>query len=113
MANTVFKIKRSSVPGKVPLSTELEIGELAINLADELLFSKNTSNTVFAIGGSTSNTSLETILLTLFSFPSGDYELISESMISEFGENITVEYDLKTTFPSGSGVLVQDLGVLV
>lgn len=112
MANTVFKIKRSSVPGKVPLSTELEVGELAINLADELLFSKNTSNTVFAIGGSASNTSLETILLTLFSFPTGDYELLSEPILSEFGENLAIEYDLKTTFPSGSGVLTEDLGVL-
>lgn len=43
--------KKSAVPGKVPLSTDLEIGELAVNVADAKLFTKNASNTVIELGG--------------------------------------------------------------
>lgn len=43
--------KKSAVPGKVPLSTDLEIGELAVNVADAKLFTKNASNAVIELGG--------------------------------------------------------------
>lgn len=43
--------KKSAVPGKVPLSTDLEIGELAVNVADAKLFTKNASNSVIELGG--------------------------------------------------------------
>lgn len=39
MANTV-KMKRSSVAGKVPATTDLELGELAVNTYDGKLFLK-------------------------------------------------------------------------
>lgn len=42
MANTTFQIKRSIVPGKLPGSSDLQIGELAINLTDARIFSKHT-----------------------------------------------------------------------
>jgi hypothetical protein len=38
MANPVIKIKRSAVAGKVPTTTSLELGELAINTYDGKLF---------------------------------------------------------------------------
>jgi hypothetical protein len=49
MANTVFKLRRSSVSGKWPNTSTLAIGELAINLTDRILFSSDGSNT-FEIG---------------------------------------------------------------
>lgn len=51
MANKII-LKKSSVASKVPLATDLEIGELAVNLADAKLYSKNASGTVIAVGGS-------------------------------------------------------------
>lgn len=39
MSNTV-KLKRSSVQGKTPLTTDLQLGELAINTYDGNLFYK-------------------------------------------------------------------------
>jgi hypothetical protein len=51
MANTII-LKKSSVAGKVPLSTDLQVGELAVNLADGLLYSKTTDNSVIQVGGS-------------------------------------------------------------
>lgn len=51
MANTLI-VKRSSVVGKVPLSTDLQVGELAVNLADQKIYSKNAGGTVVELGGS-------------------------------------------------------------
>ena len=45
MANIV-KVKRSSVPGKVPTTTDIDLGELAINSYDgKLYLKKNVSGT--------------------------------------------------------------------
>jgi len=46
---TNIKLKKSAVAGKVPLSTDLEYGELAINYADGIIYFKNSSNTVQSI----------------------------------------------------------------
>jgi len=45
MANTVL-LKRSSVAGKVPQTTDLSYGELSINYADGVLWYKKSDNTV-------------------------------------------------------------------
>jgi hypothetical protein len=50
MANIITP-KRSSVAAKVPLATDLQVGEIAINLADGLIYSKNGSGVVISIGG--------------------------------------------------------------
>jgi hypothetical protein len=47
---TKILLKKSSTAGAVPLTTDLEIGEVALNLADRKLYSKNNSNTVIPIG---------------------------------------------------------------
>lgn len=54
MANTV-KIKRSAVASKIPLTTDLELGELAINTFDGKLFTKKDDGTasIIEIGAST------------------------------------------------------------
>ncbi|CAB5221543.1 hypothetical protein UFOVP240_189 [uncultured Caudovirales phage] len=54
MANKVL-LKKSSVTSKVPLTTDLDYGELALNYADEKLYFKNASNAIksFSITPST------------------------------------------------------------
>jgi len=55
MANQI-QIKRSSVAGKVPVAGDLAVGELAVNLTDKKIFSKDASNTIIELatgGGST------------------------------------------------------------
>ena len=42
--------KKSTVAGKVPLSSDLDIGELAVNTADKKLYTKHNDNNVVAIG---------------------------------------------------------------
>ena len=45
MANKLL-LKKSSVAAKIPLTTDLDYGELAINYADEKLYFKNSSNQI-------------------------------------------------------------------
>lgn len=51
MPNTI-KIKNSAVAAKVPLTTDLDYGELALNYADGKIFYKRSDNTVQSISGS-------------------------------------------------------------
>ena len=49
MANKII-LKKTSTASKVPLSSDLEVGELAVNLADQKLYSKNAGGTVILVG---------------------------------------------------------------
>jgi hypothetical protein len=44
-------LKKSSVPGKVPATGDLDFGELALNYADGKIFYKTASNTIAELGG--------------------------------------------------------------
>ena len=51
MTATSIRLKKSSVTGRIPDSSDLAYGELAINYADGVLYYKNTSNSVASISG--------------------------------------------------------------
>jgi hypothetical protein len=56
MANKVL-LKKSSVVAKVPTTSDLDYGELALNYADGKLYYKNASNTIaYIANGSGSGT---------------------------------------------------------
>lgn len=46
-----IQLKRSDVPGRVPVSTDLAVGELAVNTADGRLFVKLADGSVAQVGG--------------------------------------------------------------
>ena len=48
--NVRIKPKKSSVPGEIPATSELEVSELAVNTADGRLFTKHTDNSIVEIG---------------------------------------------------------------
>jgi hypothetical protein len=50
MTNKII-LKKSNQAGKIPLGTDLDFGEVAINYADGKLYYKNTSGAVGLIGG--------------------------------------------------------------
>ena len=56
MANTIIQLKRSSVSSQIPANNVIQPGELAINLADRIIYSKDTSNNIFAVLGSQGST---------------------------------------------------------
>ena len=47
---TVIKVKNSNVAGRIPAAGDLQPAELAINLQDKKLYSKDVAGTVFEIG---------------------------------------------------------------
>lgn len=67
MANKVL-LKKSSVAAKVPLPSDLDYGELAINYADGKLYFKNSSNQIQAFsqgaGGSSGSPYLDAGFIT-------------------------------------------------
>jgi hypothetical protein len=50
--STLFKLKRSAVPNKVPLPADLELGEIAINYQDGIIYYKKPDGSIAALGGS-------------------------------------------------------------
>ena len=54
MANTTIQLKRSSVAGKRPTTSTLNIGELALNITDQKLYSSDGS-TIFEPAANVTN----------------------------------------------------------
>jgi hypothetical protein len=57
MSNKII-LKKSSVGAKVPLTTDLEYGELALNYADGKLYFKDSSNAIQVLGSSSATQTL-------------------------------------------------------
>lgn len=51
MANTSIFLKRTTVSGRVPKGEDIGVGELAVNLADALLYTKQANGNVISISG--------------------------------------------------------------
>ena len=86
MANTI-KIKRSSVSGKVPTTSQLELGELAVNTHDGKLYTKKDDGTaaVVEIGGASASADSLTTARTIAL--SGD---VSGSTSFDGSANVTI-----------------------
>jgi predicted acyltransferase (DUF342 family) len=56
MASNKIQLKRTSVAGRVPTSGQLDVGELAINLVDNRLFTKDGSSNIIDVFGQSLNT---------------------------------------------------------
>ncbi len=52
MTNTRIQIRRSSTAGKIPSTSDIQTGELGLNMTDKTLYSSN--GTVIFLLGSTS-----------------------------------------------------------
>jgi hypothetical protein len=64
----VIKVKQSSVAGKIPTTTQLQLGELALNTTDgKLYFKKNVSGTesVVTVSASTASQGENTLMWSL------------------------------------------------
>jgi hypothetical protein len=63
MANNII-LKKSSVAAKVPLTTDLQYGETAINYADGKLYYKTSTNTIDLFPSATATATLTNKTLT-------------------------------------------------
>ncbi len=49
--STIMQLKRSESAGSVPTVNDIAVGELAVNLADGVLYSKRTDGSIIEVGG--------------------------------------------------------------
>jgi len=96
MAGTIVKIKQSSVAGRLPThntaaSTDIVQGELALNTADQKLYSKDSSGTVFEIGATGASSANE--ILT--------YEFTATASQTSFPLTYSVSNDHISVFFNG------------
>jgi hypothetical protein len=123
---SVVKIKRSSIQGKAPSLSSLQVGELALNVRDGKLFSAN-STTVFEVGSNVSTVSTSslhfpntgiissnsdlTVLLDSDNNDSGANFIIKKNTSTKLGgtelfkveENGQVTFNDTYTFPNSDG----------
>lgn len=64
MAQTII-LKKSAVAGKVPQAGDLEVGEVAINMADRILYFKDSNGEVKSIKGEPSGEGGGGIIISL------------------------------------------------
>lgn len=99
MANTI-QIKRSSTAAAVPTSGQLAVGELAVNLTDRKLFSKNGSGTVFQLGGGATGAGQDDVFYENSRTVTANYTISTNKSAMSTGP-ITVSDGITVTIPSG------------
>ena len=93
---SIVKIKRSSVQGKRPTTSDLQAGELALNTRDGKLFSSDGSS-VFEVGANTTSINVGTLTIG----NSSPYTLPTSDGTS--GQVLTTDGSGTLSFASSSG----------
>lgn len=111
MANTI-KIKRSAVSGKVPTTTDLELGELAVNTFDGKLYTKKDNGTASIVEinpASVTSFSAGTTGLTPSTGTTGAVTLAGTLAVANGGTGVTTSTGTGSTVLSTSPILVTPL----
>ena len=112
---TVIKPKRSEAAGYAPLTTDLEVGEIALNLTDAKFYSKTSAGVVKEVGGAGAVT-LQGVT-TAGAVTTNDIILNGANLVFEgsienaFETSLTVvnpTEDRTITLPNQSGTLAMD-----
>lgn len=100
MSNTI-QIKRSSTAAAVPTAGQLAVGELAVNLNDRKLFSKNNAGTVIQLGGGATGAGQDDVFYENSQTVTTDYTITTGKNAMSAGP-IEIEDTITVTVPSGS-----------
>jgi hypothetical protein len=93
-----FLLKRSNVPGKIPLSGDLQLGELALNTADVKLYTSGTTqNNIVQIGWDRINRTGDTVTGD-FVF-TGDITVNGQTLFSGSSDNVVTIVGSGSTNP--------------
>ena len=86
----VIKLKRSETSGSVPTTSDLVVGEVAINTVDKTLYARDSNDSIIKVA----NFGEQDLALT---FPTGDYGSVAAALSTDaFGEYLDLIYDLST-----------------
>jgi hypothetical protein len=101
--STIVQIKRSETSGAEPASGDLAVGELAVNLEDQKIFSKKTDGTVVSLGGVAVNDGGENTGVATISFADtifGDFVVDTTTTpgvaVVRLNQNADLDYGLIT-----------------
>lgn len=97
---TPIQLYHSTVSGNVPDAADMEVGELAINVADKLLFTKNGSNVVVGISGGATGGGGDQVFVENSMDVTVSYTLPTGKNASSVGP-ITIQSGVTVTVPSG------------
>jgi hypothetical protein len=78
---TVIKLKKSETLSAVPTTSDIAVGEVALNTADQIIYTRDSSNNIIAVANYTAS-------IALASFPVGDYGALDTISLDAFGEPI-------------------------
>ena len=104
MANTII-IKNSTTSGAVPGTGDVDVGELALNVEDRKMYTKNSGGTVVQVGGGATGAGNDDIFYENGQNVTGDYTLTSGKNAMSAGP-ITIDSGVTVTIPSGSAWVV-------
>jgi len=97
----VIKPKRSNTSTAIPSTTDLELGEIAVNIPDKTIYVRDSSGNIQTLA----NYSVADPTLV---FPTGDYGNFESSGTDAFGSTVSISFDCLDT-PNGT-VATTDLG---
>lgn len=120
MANEII-VKRSAVAGKIPTTTDLALGEIAVNTYDGKMYIKKDDGTasVIQVGGagggdvSSSSTSAVDNAITRFDGTTGKLIQNSTVTLDDTGNIVntnSVQFDTTPTIPTATGAMYWDEG---
>lgn len=114
---TIIKPKRSEIGSAVPTTSDLVVGEMAVNTSDKIIYVRDASNTIVTVANySEVPVNLEDQIDALEAavaaivFPTGDYGNLTTASTDAFGQSIDRTFDCLTT-PTGA-LATTDLGAL-
>lgn len=115
MSNQYLKLRRSAVPGKVPTTSSLDFGEIALNTYDGLLFIKKSGSLgeeVISIGASASFAiSASHALTASYALNAGTSTAVTNQISSgSVTASVNVSYDSVFLIKSGSTNFVEISG---
>ena len=115
MAAPVIKIKRSSVPGKIPTTASLPLGELALNTNDGKIYIQQDSvgigSTVIVVNPWSVGLGSDTYNTFFTSGSVGIGTTIPTSSLHVVGNTLVTGIVTATTFVVGSGVTINSSGI--
>tara|TARA_Y100000004_G_scaffold130913_1_gene147640 strand:+ start:6057 stop:6374 length:318 start_codon:yes stop_codon:yes gene_type:complete len=98
---TVIKLKRSETASSAPTTSDLVVGEVAINTADQIAYIRDSGNSIVKFANFTEKD--QTLI-----FPTGDYGNLDAQSTDAFGQVIEAQYDLQTSIKQR--LATEDLG---
>jgi hypothetical protein len=118
MSNTTFRLKRSAVAGRIPTTDQLELGEVAINTYDGLMFIKknvNGTESIVQIGQQSGQTYQEFYFSadsgqTVFSDSDGDGDVLgyTPSLLNVYLNGVLLDSDVDYTATNGTSITLAE-----